>query len=573
MRSYLNSDLSIGPRVLRAVACAACLLFANASPLVAQKPRAIAWREDVDSLLARIARIHPRPWAHTTRAAFERAAAALRAATARQNDGALLAGMMRLTASLEDGHTSITDLGPAGGKWFPIRFYLFSDGLWITGANADHVGLVGARVLRLGTMSADSAVTRMLPLFSADNEFGRREGAALLANAVLLRALNIVSVEDQLVLETTKGSATLSAVTTGNGDVSWWQYGEIDGPSGTSLVTAFGGRSADGYRDPRKNADLPLHLRGRRAYWWTFLPQDSTIYFALNNVVAKSRYSELSLLEELGQALARADSARGAVTRFILDLRYNSGGDGSLTPAIVNLFVKHDAGIGQRGRLFVITGRKTFSAAAGTVIDLMRHSSALFVGEPMGVAFNASGDAGHSALPNHKVGVAISTNNTTITALEGIRVVPVQIPATMSGIDYFSGRDPAVEAVLTAPAPYPEVLTTLLERGGLAARAVWSEQYRRYGDLAWWQPFRWEDLNGLSFRLLNQNRSDDAVAGFELNTERFPRQWEVWDSLGDAYRAVGRGSEARAAYERALALAPDNWNADHQRQAIRELAP
>lgn len=557
--------------MLRNAVRALAAVMAAASPLPAQQPQMNALRADVDSLVARITRIHPRPWAHISHEAFTQEAARLRAAAGTGTEGAVLAGMMRLTASLEDGHTSITDLGPAGGKWYPVRFCLFSDGLWITAVTAEHRELVGARVLRVGVSSADSAVARVLPLFSADNEWGRREGAALLSNAVLLKALGIVVAEDTLPLETSKGRITLSAVLTGNGDASWWQYGEITGPPGTHLITAFAGRDAEGYRDPGANADLPLHLRGRRAYWWTYLSGDSTVYFAFNNVVARSRFSKFTLMEELDQALGRVDSAPAGTKRFILDMRYNSGGDGSLTSAIVNEFVKRDASIGRRGRLFVITGRKTFSAAAGTVIDLLRHASPILVGEPMGVAFNASGDAGHSSLPNHAIGVAISTNSTLITALDDVRVIPVQIPATMSGEAYFAGRDPPVDAILAATAPYPEVLSTLEQRGAAAARALWTEQERRYGGLDWWQPFTWEALNGLSYQLLDRKRLQDAVAGFELNAQRFPGKWEAWDSLGDGYRAAGRSDDAVTAYQRALALAPDNWNAGHQKEALREL--
>jgi hypothetical protein len=344
------------------------------------------------------------------------------------------------------------------------------------------------------------------------------------------------------------------------------------GPPGIPLVTAFGKRDGEAYRDPSKNADLPLHLRGRRAYWWTALPADSTVYFAFNVVTAKSSFSQFTLMQELAHAFAHVDSAPAATSRFILDMRYNQGGDGSLTPAIVNEFVKRDASIGRRGRLFVITGRKTFSAGAGTVLELLHHTSAILVGEPMGVPFNSSGNEAPSTLPNHHLGVMISTNATYTSQLDSIRIIPVQVPATMSGVDYFAGRDPAVEAVLSAPAPYPDVLTTLDERGGVAARALWAEQAGRYGTIQWWQPFTWDRLNDLSYGLLEKKRTADAIAGFELNTQQFPNRWEVWDSLGDAYREAGRRVDAKAAYTRALTIAPDNWNASYQKKMIQELS-
>src|SRR5262249_7393192 len=332
------------------------------------------WREDVDTLVVRVTRVHPRPWAHVTRDAWMREAAALRAAASTRSDGEMLAGFMHLPATLQDGHTFVADLGPAGGAWYPLRFYRFSDGLWITAADSTHASLAGARVIRLDATPAAEAVTRIESLTSGDNLFGRREGAALLANAVLLRALGIASPDSSLSLETDRGKATLRPTVNGKGDVSWAQYGEMSGPPGFVLKTAFGGRTAAALRDPAANRDLPLHLRGRRAYWWTALPADSTVYFAFNNVVAQSSFSPRSLRDELRAALAHVDSLPTATTRFVLDMRYNSGGDGTLTPMIVNEFVKRDASIGRPGRFFVITGRKTFSAAAGTIIDLLHHT-------------------------------------------------------------------------------------------------------------------------------------------------------------------------------------------------------
>jgi len=434
--------------------------------------RAADWRVDIDTLVARVTRVHPRPWAHVTREVWMREASALRGAAAKRSDGEMLAGLMHLTAGLQDGHTYVADLGPAGGAWYPLLFYLLADGLWITAADSAHVSLAGARVIRLDATPAAEAVTRIESLTSGDNEFGRREGAAFLANAVLLRALGITKSDSSLSLETDRGTVTLRRVVNGKGDVSWPQYGETGGPPGFALITAFGGRTAATLRDPAANRDLPLHLRGRRAYWWTALPSDSTIYFAFNNVVAQSAFAPRSLREELRAALAHVDSMPSATTRFVLDMRYNSGGDGTLTPMIVNQFVKRDSSIGRAGRFFVITGRKTFSAAAGTVIDLLRHTSAILVGEPMGAPWNACGDAGHSTLPRHHVEVSISTECTWTSSLDSIRAIPVQIPAPMSGADYFAGRDPAIETILSGPAPYPTVDRTLDEQGAAAARRV-----------------------------------------------------------------------------------------------------
>lgn len=557
-------------RRLGSFGLAVALWTARSSAMAQSEASVTAWQTDIDSLAARIHRIHPRPWLRTSETAFDAGARALRETAPRADAGTMLVGMLRLVASIEDGHTEITDFGPAAGSWYPVRFYVLADGLWISGADSAHARLAGAKVTRVGTVSADSAMRTFESLVSADNTFGRRDPAAIMSNAVLLRALGITH-SDSLILQTSRGPATLAAVTTGKGTADWWQYGEITGPPGTHLVTAFGGRTDARYRNPTENADLPLHLRGRRAYWWTALPGDSAVYFALNNMVSKSGFSPNTLMQELRAALGQVDARPHLYQRFILDMRYNSGGDGSLVPALVNEFVKRDSTINRPGRFFVITSGKTFSAAADCVLDLLRHTSVVLVGEPMGVPYNGSGDPGRSVLPGNKIEISISTNSRSTSSLDSIRVVPVQLPAPMAGEEYFAGRDPALAAILDAPTPQPTVAGVLDREGGAAARKLWTTQNAKYGGYTWWQPFTWEQLNALSYRLLEAKRSDDALAGFTINTERYPTRWEPWDSLGDAYRAVGRRAEARDAYSRALALAPDNWNAEAERRAIREL--
>jgi tetratricopeptide (TPR) repeat protein len=46
-------------------------------------------------------------------------------------------------------------------------------------------------------------------------------------------------------------------------------------------------------------------------------------------------------------------------------------------------------------------------------------------------------------------------------------------------------------------------------------------------------------LNTLGYKLLQQGRSDDAIAVFKLNVDAFPQSGNVYDSLGEAYLRKG----------------------------------
>ncbi|MEM7483059.1 MAG: alpha/beta hydrolase-fold protein [Acidobacteriota bacterium] len=61
-------------------------------------------------------------------------------------------------------------------------------------------------------------------------------------------------------------------------------------------------------------------------------------------------------------------------------------------------------------------------------------------------------------------------------------------------------------------------------------------------------------VNLLGYRLLGEEKVDEAIAIFEKNTRDHPASSNVWDSLGDGLKAAGRLTEARDSYAKAVQL-------------------
>jgi glyoxylase-like metal-dependent hydrolase (beta-lactamase superfamily II) len=76
-------------------------------------------------------------------------------------------------------------------------------------------------------------------------------------------------------------------------------------------------------------------------------------------------------------------------------------------------------------------------------------------------------------------------------------------------------------------------------------------------------------FNMLGYRLLGQNRIDEAIAVFEINVERFPESWNVYDSLGEGYAVKGDIGKAIELYGRSVELNPGNANGVQALERLR----
>lgn len=64
------------------------------------------------------------------------------------------------------------------------------------------------------------------------------------------------------------------------------------------------------------------------------------------------------------------------------------------------------------------------------------------------------------------------------------------------------------------------------------------------------------ELNQYGYQLVGENRLDEAIKMFKLNTERYPNSANVWDSLGEAYALKGDKENAIKNFKKALSLNP-----------------
>lgn len=120
-----------------------------------------------------------------------------------------------------------------------------------------------------------------------------------------------------------------------------------------------------------------------------------------------------------------------------------------------------------------------------------------------------------------------------------------------------------------ASCPTIEVRIPLLRayRSGGAAGVV--RQYSRlHHNESSKYDFSSPELNSLGYQVMKMGDIAGAVEIFKLNVDQFPQEWNVYDSLGEAYLKLGYKAEAISNYKRSLELNPKN---DNGRDVLKSL--
>ncbi len=539
------------------------------------------WREDLTFVVEQIQAIHPDYTRRISAEDFLAMANALHAELPDLDDRQAATRLMALVAGIHDGHSYLQPQGlNAFGKYFPLRFYRFSDGIFITCTLPENEHLIGLEVLRIGNKAAEEALQLVGTMTSADNELGKFEGAGYLSSADTLVGLGIIAspVELPLILDDGSGDelelsvASLRPRNSGAAFDALHSRRETQWPPSGRGVTAFPAlRKREQFytNSPEKNSELPLHARKHSAYWFQHLPDRDAVFMQLNTVTDNSSFSQGSLREMYMRMFRFIDE--NEVGNFILDLRFNTGGNGDILLPFVHELIKRDHSINRSGHFYTLVGRRSFSAAVMLAGELNNHTDVILVGEPAGAPLNFFGDNTALDLPNSGMQLWVSTRYWQYSRWEDRSFfLPVEIPVEFSSSDYFAGIDPAIEAIFAAEEKR-SIPALVREESAERAQAVYLQRKAAYEHAPYWQPFAELEMNNLGYDLLGQGRAEEARILLAMTAERYPQSANAWDSLGEAQFAVRRNEDALASYNRALETDPKNRNAHGQRAMIARI--
>lgn len=507
------------------------------------------WRQDLRFFADQMARTHQNAFHTVSKEKFDAAVKRLEERIPSLAHHEIVVELIRIVALVGDGHTTVSFAarshghGPSDtrgafkGDIYPVRFYQFKDGLYVQSAAPEYRDAVGGRVVAIGKTPIAQALASVSELVWRDNEMGIRANAPrFLTIPEVLHALKIADdlSKVNLVVEKDGKQSTIELKPTGR-----FQFHR-----GTPA----------GWVDARADAKAPTPLwlkNPDNRFWFEHLKDQGMLYVQFNAVQNKQDETVEAFFNKVFEYVEA-----NQVDKLTLDLRLNGGGNNYLNLPITLGLIK--SRVNKRGKLFVIIGRETFSAAQNTVNELEKYTNAIFIGEPTAATPNHFGDARPFVLPNSQLTVQASTLWwQDMDPRDRRHWTAPEIAAELSFEDYRMNNDPAMAAILkyTPGQSIAELIAGALANNNIADfvkryRSFRSDPTRVYIDTE-------SLINRLGYDLVSRHRLDDAIEVFKLNVEYYPRSANVYDSLAEAYVSKGDREQGIKYYNKALEIDPE----------------
>jgi hypothetical protein len=383
------------------------------------------WRKDLRYFAEQLPKRHKNLYHAVSKEQFERAVTDLDAAMPTLQDHEIIVRLQQIAALVGDGHTRVQL--PAYFKRYPLALFWFGDDLRVIAAATDYEKALGARVVKVGAFGVDEVQARVNRCYpSAENEnawFVLAMGPSFLVVPEVLHTLGVVPDLGKALFTLEDESGTQFTL-----EVAPVEVGMVNGVPTLHLNPA--------------SKEVPLfRQKPGEKFWFTYLPDGKTVY---------ANFRSYDGLGANAKALFRLVDAN-PTSKLVIDMRQNGGGDFFEGREHLIQPVKKRPAINTKGHLFVVVGRRTFSAALANAIDFRKDTNAILVGEPIGERPNSYSENDEMTLPKSRIVVSYSTRY--------YRFVDEDVPAVIpdkridpTWAEFRAGRDPVLEWILSETA-------------------------------------------------------------------------------------------------------------------------
>lgn len=518
------------------------------------------WQADLRFLQQTVHKDYSFLFKKVTAAAFDAAVEELYKAMPGMQAHERQAGIGRIIAMFKYGHTSMGwRLSPFKYHVAPVNFYWFSDGLYAEGADKKYAAIVGAKLLKVEGMPVQQALEKIKPLVPAENEqYFKAYGLDMLAIPEALHAQGITKeLKRNISYSFEKDGKIFEQV--------------IEGVEGFHLPRNYGfAKQEADWISARNQEATAYYLKNLdKNYYYEYLPESKTVYVRQSQVLDEKTETIAAFYKKVFDFIDKNE-----VDKLVIDVRLNGGGNNYKNKPVITGIVESKK-INRPGKLFVIIGRRTFSACQNLVNEFSNYTNAIFVGEPTAENVNFYGDNRRVDLP--KTGIPVFLSFAwwqDKPQWENADWLAPQLAVDMSFEEYKTNKDPVLDACLnfndnnavTDPVAKLQELFMARKINELEAEAKKMAADPRYRYINFETRF-----NDAGYKLLNDKQTEGALYILGLNTRLFPKSANAWDSYAEAHWKTGKMDKAIEYYNKAIELDPDGDTGRNAREMLKQV--
>jgi tetratricopeptide (TPR) repeat protein len=393
------------------------------------------WIQDLHFLAEQMQTKYPNLYSRVSEEKFNQTVKEMEERIPQLSESDIVMELFRLTALPKDGHTIPFLPMPCFDMHdLPLKFYKFNDGWFIIDAARAYSNLTGTKLLSIEKTPIDSIYQKYSAYLATENEFAQLDRFTYIGlMPEWLKSQKIIDNLNEVNLTVEKPGGEQITEKINSVNFIYKLYWSFINPIENKAPVAF------------------LNTR-KDSYWFQVLEESKSIYFQFNDV------SNQSGKETIAQFAKRMEEYVNShdFDRFIIDLRNNMGGQDVLLNSLLKV-IRDNKKINQHNKLFVLTGRRTFSSAVMFAYKLKLQTNAIFIGEPTGQGPVFIGDPNFVTLPNSKLVFAIATKSIANIQADwsfptGKKISPdVAVPYNHN--DFLIGKDPVLEKAQSVKLP------------------------------------------------------------------------------------------------------------------------
>lgn len=380
------------------------------------------WQKDLNYLQKALPKKHVDLFFYISEDDFNKQIDELKNNMSKLSDEEVVAGIYKIVASVSDAHTKVYRNYE---KRYPLQFYYFNDDIYLINTTENYDKALNCKLKKINGIDIDKIEELLIPLIAKENEWNiKKILPSFLGRPDILKGVNIS-------IDTDKSIFTFENFNNEEFDI---EINSVDLNSQDDSISWIVNDNDD--------ETIPLYRQNSElSYWYKYMKEKNTLYFKYNSCLNDEECGDIEeIIEQMFKIIDENN-----IDKFVIDMRNNSGGsDGYLNLLIDGI---KNRNINDTNRLFVITGRQTFSAAIIDACVFREETNAFFIGEPTSGKPNHYGQVRHFKLPNSKIDVAYSTKHCTLFSDEGDTFMPDK-EIDISINDYVSKKDPVMNYVL-----------------------------------------------------------------------------------------------------------------------------